>query len=247
MTKVLFIPLLFGLLFIPIAAAQKENDSLVLNLHLKFGKQNLVLDKKYISENKDTLTLDLVKFYISGISVLYSDKTVFKSKNKGHLVSIENLNSQRISIYPKKNTPIETVFFNIGLDSLTSVSGALSGDLDPEKGMYWAWQSGYINMKIEGQSSSCLTRKNRFQFHIGGYLKPNYAIRKVTLSPMQTVSNSTIDINVDVAVLFLNMELSKTNSVMIPGKPAMEMADDSVKMFYLTSYNSKEKEVKIEN
>ena len=131
-----------------------------------------------------------------------------------------------------KNTTSKTiskVSFSVGIDSLTSVSGALEGDLDPAKGMYWAWQSGYINMKLEGRSSSCKTRKNEFQFHIGGYMKPNYAMRKVVLEPKK--SNSTVEINVDVAALFSQLELSKINSVMVPGTQAMQIADYSVTMF----------------
>ena len=90
----------------------------------------------------------------------------------------------------KKN--IKSISFCIGIDSLASVSGALSGDLDPSNGMYWAWQSGYINMKIEGTSSSCKTRKNSFNFHIGGYLKPYNAIKKIEI-PINKIQNQIID------------------------------------------------------
>ena len=106
---------------------------------------------------------------------------------------------------------------------------ALSGDLDPAKGMYWAWQSGYINMKMEGKSSSCKTRKNQFQFHIGGYLKPNNALRIVTLNLSKNTDK--IDVNINAATFFSEISLSQTNSIMIPGKRAMQLADCSVKMF----------------
>ena len=103
----------------------------------------------------------------------------------------------------------------------------MAGDLDPTKGMYWAWQSGYINMKMEGKSSSCKTRKNEFQFHIGGYMKPNYAMRKVEL----VSKNQNLNITIDVAEFFSELKLSETNSIMIPGKKAMKLADYSIKMF----------------
>jgi hypothetical protein len=109
----------------------------------------------------------------------------------------------------------------------------MSGDLDPTKGMYWAWQSGFINMKIEGKSSSCKMRKNAFQFHIGGYLKPNYAIRTIELKPI----NSNLEINVDIAQFFKNIQLSEINSIMIPGTKAMEIADETVKMFTFKNNN----------
>ena len=62
---------------------------------------------------------------------------------------------------------MKRIYFQIGIDSLTNVSGDLDGDLDPALGMYWAWNSGYINMKLEGKSSSCKSVKKEFQFHIG--------------------------------------------------------------------------------
>jgi len=95
--------------------------------------------------------------------------------------------------------------------------------------MYWAWQSGYINMKIEGKSHSCKTRKNQFQFHIGGYLSPNYAKRTIELNYNKSTSN--IDLDVDLAVLFSKMQMKESNTVMIPGKEAMTIADYSTLMF----------------
>ena len=100
--------------------------------------------------------------------------------------------------------------------------------------MYWAWQSGYINMKIEGKSNSCKTRKNQFHFHVGGYLQPNYALRKVNFNFIDNYNinkNNEIVLQIDLAKLFDEVHLSETNSLMIPGKDAMKIADESVKMF----------------
>ena len=45
------------------------------------------------------------------------------------------------------------------------------------------------------------------------------------------IKNNKIYIKVDVAKIFDELDLHKTNSVMIPGKEAMEIADFSTKMF----------------
>lgn len=231
----MFLCLSCSLLFLQVVLAQSERDSLVMRLQPKFGKQNLELGRNYISQNSDTISIDLFKFYISNVQIQFTDKTIFNQENSYHLVDIESLNSLRIPICKFSNKSIETVIFSIGIDSLTNVSGAQADDLDPTKGMYWAWQSGYINMKIEGKSSSSNTeasgRKNEFQFHIGGYLKPNYAMRKVILHSASVVSN--LDVTVDISEIFSKISLSKTNSILIPGKPAMEIADFSSKMFKL--------------
>ena len=213
--------------------AQEKKDSLFLRLNLKFKDETLENNKKYISELKDTLEIDVLRFYISNIKFQYSDATTFSESNSYHLIDIENPKSLQIPITKTLDKALSKVTFSIGVDSLASVSGAMSGDLDPTKGMYWAWQSGFINMKIEGKSSSCKTRKNAFQFHIGGYMKPNYAIRTIELKPI----NSNLEINVDAAELFKYINLKENNSIMIPGSKAMELADKAVGMF---SINRKE-------
>jgi len=212
-----------------VALAQEKKDNVFANLNLTFREKPLELNKEYVSGNKDTLQITVFKFYISNLKLQYTDKTTYSEPDRYHLIDIENPNSCKIPIEKITDKTISKVSFSIGVDSTASVSGALEGDLDPTKGMYWAWQSGYINMKLEGKSSSCKTRKNEFQFHIGGYMKPNYAMRKVVLEPKNP--NSTVEINVDMEELFSQLELSKINSVMIPGTKAMQIADYSVTMF----------------
>jgi hypothetical protein len=218
--------LIISLLLFSKVIAQTEKDSVAIAIDLRWKTEKLELNKSYTSTN-DTLQLSLVKFYISNVAIEYNNGLFYKEKNSFHLIDIENEKSLQFLI-PKNNNSISKVIFNIGIDSITSVSGAMSGDLDVTNAMYWAWQSGYINMKIEGKSSSCKTRKNAFQFHIGGYLKPNYALRNVNIN---CNNNNEILLQVDLAKLFDEIQLSETNSIMIPGKEAMKIADLSTKMF----------------
>lgn len=224
------VQIVFLLFFCFSLLAQNETDSLTVNFHLKFGKFPLELNKYYISASKDTLSISKFKCYISNIKIHYLDNSSYIQKDSYHLLDFDNPNSFQIPICKKSFKTISKVTFDIGIDSLINTAGAMAGDLDPIKGMYWAWQSGYINMKIEGKSSSCKTRKNEFQFHIGGYLEPYYAMRKVEI-----VNNDNMNINLilDLKYFFDKFSLSDTNSVMIPGKLAMELANDSVKMFRL--------------
>lgn len=218
---------LLSFLFCLNLSAQKEKDSLFFGVHFKWKTESLSLNKNYISQN-DTLQFSLLKLYISGIEINYTDGSFYKEKNSYHLIDIENLNS--FSISKKENKTISNVIFNIGVDSTASVSGALSGALDLQNGMYWAWQSGYINMKIEGKSNSCKTRKNAFHFHIGGYLNPNYALRKVNIK-YNNYEKNQINLVMDLSKLFEEIKLSDTNAIMIPGKEAMKIADLSTKLF----------------
>ena len=209
--------------------AQKEKDSLYFGIKLKWKTENLELNKNYYSKN-DTLQFSLLKFYVSGVEINYEDGLIYKEKNSYHLIDFEDDNSKIFAISKKENKSISKLVFNVGVDSTASVSGALSGDLDLQKGMYWAWQSGYINMKIEGKSSSCKTRKNAFQFHIGGYLEPNYSMRKININCNSNNKNQ-IDIVMNLEKLFSEIDLKNVNTIMIPGEIAICFADLTSKIF----------------
>ena len=145
--------------------AQEKKEPIVMDFHLVFDNHPLEINKKYVSETKDSLEVNVFKFYISNISVQFADNTNYSEENSYHLLDIENPNSLQIPLQNYTEKSILKIIFTIGVDSLANVSGAMSGDLDPTNGMYWAWQSGYINMKIQGTSLSCKTRKNAFDFH----------------------------------------------------------------------------------
>jgi hypothetical protein len=228
MIKNMLFLLLLPCLCFQLAATAQEKDSIPLQFHLRFGNERLQSEKKYVSANNDTLQVSTFKCYISGIRLQYANGSSQTNKDY-HLLDIENPESFKFNVGGAQSKPLRKITFNIGVDSLASVSGALSGDLDPTKGMYWAWQSGYINMKIESKSPGSKTRKNEFQFHIGGYLKPNYALRTIEL----TVRKPNPQIAIDLAQFFSRIKLSESNSIMIPGKKAMELADYSVAMFHI--------------
>lgn len=111
--------------------------------------------------------------------------------------------------------------FNIGIDSVTNSGGVKGGDLDPTKNMYWTWQSGYINFKLEGKSKVCKTRNNVFQFHIGGYSYPNNSLQIVTIPVNHSAS---ININFDLEKLLSGVGLQTTNEIMSPNAKAMQVA-----------------------
>ena len=209
--------------------AQQPKDSTSIAFNLNFNEKPFELHTNYISTNQDTLKIDLLKFYISNIVIHYSDHSKYEQANSYHLIDASNSKSLQIPLCKNTAKPISKITFAIGVDSLKSVSGALDGALDPSNAMYWAWQSGYINMKIEGKSNSCKTRNNQFHFHIGGYLTPFNALRK---KEIQLITDSgTIVVNIDLGILFSKIQLSKTNSIMIPGIRAMELADLGSTMF----------------
>ena len=214
--------------------AQAKSDSLLLRVQFKFDKSELKLYSPYISAQKDTLVFDKIKFYLSDFRIVYKDNSESQNANTYHLIDIEDAESHQFSIGSESIREIIGLKFNVGVDSLASVSGAMAGDLDATKGMYWAWQSGYINFKIEGKSSSCSTRKNKFQFHIGGYLKPNDALRSVHVNfngKFNGNGKNQVNLVVDLGSLFSGISLKETNTIMIPETEAVLIADELPNLF----------------
>ncbi|WP_353083187.1 MbnP family protein [Flavobacterium sp.] len=210
---------------------QVKNDKkdLIVLVHLNFQKKPLVLnDKKYITKNKDTVSITKMKFYISNIILEMEDGSAYKENSSVHLVDAENLSSLELKLNNVPDLKINKVSFDIGIDSVSNVSEKFEGDLDPTNGMYWAWNTGYINMKLEGKSSSCTNAKKEFQFHIGGYLPKQNALQKIELS---LDGKQNINIEVELSNWLDAISLKETNSIMIPGEKAIKMAQLYKNMF----------------
>lgn len=230
MTKIRAFTYVLSFLFFRVASAQTEKDSVTIQVNLRYKNQPLQLNQAYISKT-DTSTISVLKFYLSSFEIQYKDGTSSFEKNSYHLVDASDIKSQQIRLSTQVSKEISTIKFNIGVDSTASVSGALAGDLDPSNGMYWAWQSGYINFKLEGTSNRCPTRKNKFQFHLGGYVAPLYAMREVELPFNRKIVNNEMALIIDVAPFFNAIDLAQTNTIMIPSEKAMLLSDLTVQLF----------------
>jgi hypothetical protein len=195
-----------------------------------FGDKPISENTWFITKNNDAIQFDNIRFYLSNIEFEMDNKSIITDTVNAHLIDVFEPKTLKIN-YPKIDVKrIKTMRFNIGIDSLTNVAGALSGDLDPQRGMYWAWQSGYVNMKIEGRSPQSKNRKNVFQYHIGGYLPPFYALRHVEL-PIIAQNTEGVLLTIDFSKFFEKIPIATQNSIMMPCKEAMELADWSVHMF----------------
>jgi len=211
-----------------------------LCLHLKpmFGTRALQPGKQhYMSPGGDSLSIETFRFYISGIRLWHKGKMVYAENESYHLIDAEDSGSQKIVLTVPELT-FDALSFAIGVDSLANVSGAMGGDLDPLKAMYWAWHSGYINAKLEGHSLACPTRDHVFEFHIGGYAAPYASLRGVKLgfAERRTTkeSPSQLWLRADAACWFQGLDLKTENSILNPSPGAMRMADRYQRMFSIT-------------
>lgn len=227
MIKQLIYCILFVFLTPNLLCAQ---ESAALQIQLDYNHQPLVLGKKYHSKQNDSLQLSTFKCYLSNIKLIYADGSSHALVKKYNLIDADSIQSLKIKFPQNTFGKAQFIEFCIGVDSIPSTQGAMANELDVQNGMYWAWQSGYINWKIEGTSKSCATHKNQFAFHIGGYQAKQNALRTLRL-PYSTTSKNVL--HIDLANLFDEVSLKEKNSVQIPGNTAMQLADLFTKTFWL--------------
>lgn len=200
-----------------------------ISFKTQYGNKTLQLNEDFVTENNDTIDISVLKFYISNIAfypAFSSTPTLTEPKLK--LLDFTNpFNSFTLQL--PSAFEFDMLEFNLGLDSLTNVSGANGGDLDPTKGMYWTWQSGYINFKLEGHSKLSPARKNEFTFHLGGYSYPNLALQSVRIP---ITSSNKINIVLDLKKVLDQLDVSQEYKLMSPGERAVALSKIVANSFY---------------
>ncbi|MFT4660933.1 MAG: hypothetical protein ACI8XB_001204 [Patiriisocius sp.] len=195
-----------------------------------YNQEQLFIGQKYFSNNTDSISFETLRFYISELRLQQDSEVVYRDLQPVYLIDLEDTASLDIPINLSDSISYNKLSYKIGLDSLTNVSGALGGDLDPTKGMYWTWQSGYINFKMEGYSPKCTARNNKFQFHIGGYQNPYPTIQNMAL---EINENPVIKINISLDKFINKIDLGETHTIMSPGNFSKKISQYLPHMFSL--------------
>lgn len=202
--------LIFGIIILSITSpfnsnAQRSSKgmlSIVFNNYVEDLLLNLD-STVYKNELGQTYTITNFKYYISNIHLLRSDGKEFISTDH-FLINEDEESSKKINLNSLPEGEYNSITFIIGVDSLHNCNGAQSGALDPVNGMFWAWNTGYIFLKLEGRSSSSKSPGNILEYHIGGYRSPSNCIRTITLKfekaiKIQNNETSVINIKANVA------------------------------------------------
>ena len=171
--------------------------------------------------------LEVLRFYVTNIQLTQYNSPIFKEKESYHLIDIVKGENSFVINYPE-NIQFDNIQFDLGVDSLTNVSGVYSGDLYPTKGMYWTWQSGYINFKIEGKHPESNGRKNDVQFHLGGYLPGQFALQPLKFN---CAPPTDLKIQFDINSFLESMDFSKEHIIMSPGEKAVKLSQQLASYF----------------
>jgi hypothetical protein len=214
--------------------AQSKGADLVVKIIPVFGNSPMEFGSKYyLTGNKDSVKINLLRFYFSALC-LKGKANSFNEKESYHLIDFDEKEFVEFKISNVKEGAYDQLQFSIGVDSVKNTAGALEGDLDPAKGMYWAWNTGYVAAKLEGASPSCKTKDRAFEFHVGGYRSPynSYRSSQISIPELKIEKNKTNELvlMIDLSVWFNKLKLAETNHVVEPDNSSMKIADNYIKM-----------------
>ncbi len=227
--KFILLTIFFVIFFQSFTVSQ---DLVKFEIHPYFGKVGLSTSGNFyhISES-DSVRIDVLKFYVSDLTLYDGSVRVWQEKDSYHLMDHSARQSFIVDLKVDQSLVFDRIQFNIGIDSITNSAGVAGADLDPTKGMYWTWQSGYINFKLEGVSNLCKTRKNEFQFHLGGYKQPYQALRTFNA---EIPKRSHIDVKMDLYNFIQEANIKQVNHIMTPGNESAELSDKLLKVFSIS-------------
>jgi len=240
---------LFGAMFFINAGKEKRKGIVILQFENYVGDKPVKLDSEvYKNSFNQPYTISKLKYYIGNIRLKKKDgREYFIVGSKYFLVNEEDDTSKQIISSDIADGEYSSISFSIGVDSLHNCSGAQSGALDPMNAMFWAWNTGYIFFKLEGNSPVSQSPGKLLEFHIGGYKEPNNCLRTVTFDFNNKIfapdekGTRIIKIKADISKVFdstTKIDFSKISSVTDYHNATM-IADNYKDMFSVISIEDK--------
>ena len=172
---------------LPGSAPQPPSASLIIRFQVYLHGQPMELNKMCRNPYGEPFEMTRLRFYAGKISPVYLP-AVKRSISPSHyyLIDLSDSTSTQIEI-PVQPGSFRSLEFQLGIDSLDQNRGAQTGVLDPIKGMFWTWNSGYLTFKMEGVSEVSNQPAHLIAYHIGGYRSPFSTVWKIKLSQDETI------------------------------------------------------------
>lgn len=200
------------------------------------GTAPLVLGDTLVTASGEKITVQRFKYYVSNFTVTDSKGNLHVLPASYFLVD-EAEPASKTFLLAVPDLPIRSISFLIGVDSIRNVSGIQTGALDPLKGMFWTWNSGYIMAKMEGTCEGLQAAGQRFTYHIGGFRFGVNTARQVSIDlPAGKNNFSGIGIAADIQQWFSsawNIRIKETPVCHAPGALAVKFANNYMHMFSL--------------
>jgi len=122
----------------------------------------------------ESFTVSKLRYYLSNVRLRRSDGSWFaapqnaESSEGYQLIDAAVPASTKFEVAnvpPGQYTGIE---FLLGIDAARNHAGAQTGALDPARGLFWSWKTGYIFFAFEGHSPQSSDSAKALTYHVGG-------------------------------------------------------------------------------
>jgi hypothetical protein len=162
--------------------APPADARMIIHFRALVHGEPLQMNKKYRNRFGEIFGISRFRFYAGKMAPVYMD-TAFKSNitSSYHLIDFTDSASTYIEL-PVNAGDFNGIQFLLGVDSTDQTRGAQSGALDPVRGMFWTWNSGYLSFKMEGFSPASTQPAHMMAYHIGGYRYPYSTVWKVRIN-----------------------------------------------------------------
>ena len=227
----------------PVTTTTPDSGKVKLEFFNNVGGSSLNLNNQwYINENGDSFTVSKFNYYISNVVLTGPGGASYTESDSYHLLQATDNSSLSFDMTGIPAGGYDSIAFMVGVDDFHNTSGAQTGALDPINGMFWDWHTGYIMLKLEGNSPKSPATNGLIAFHCGGFGNRNTAIRnyKIALPNAITVSKNGIPhihLQADVLALFKSpnkIDFSQMYLLMTTGTNEKMLADNYANMFTIS-------------
>jgi len=221
---------------------EDKYGSLLIEFAHKAGADTFGFNKNYINSSGETFKVNTLQYILSNFKLRKKDGTEITLPNTYFLVDPSV--SPIIAINKVPEGVYTGISYLVGVDSATTAGGAKTGALDPVNGMYWTWQTGYINFRMVGTSPASSYSTKVFDYDVGGFIAPNQTVQFVNHDFMadtlaiRTDALPFLHINVDILEFFkspVDISIAKVSSILDSGADAVMAAKNYKDMFSFQS------------
>lgn len=198
----------------------------------------LVLGQPYTTAVDDPVQIDHLRYYVSNVRLTKTDSSVWTLPNAYFLIDATQRDTLTLRGVPFGQYVKLT--FDIGVDSAANARGDHTGDLDPARGMYWTWQTGYKFLSLEGRWLGDTARRV-IEYHIGrAPMRRTIGLRLPRPAAVTAAATPHAQLEVRALAIFggphqLNLRDDQDRTIMFDTSYAQRVADNYATMFGVTS------------
>lgn len=210
-------------------------------LHNYFDGNEIELNTgNYTNQQNEQMTISTINYWFTNVKFIKSDGSEYAEEESYRLIRGDQSNTMHFHVSDVPNGTYKGVKFMIGVDVPRNTSGAQTGALDPaiNGDMFWSWNTGYIQFKLEGTSTVSTNADKSYKFHIGGVGQGIETPREVTLMFPSEVTvgekDGSIHLIADVDKFFgpsTPVSIANMSTMMHPNAMAAKIADNYAQMF----------------